>query len=668
MFKKILIANRGEIACRIIRTARRLGIKTVAIYSTADARALHVEMADEAVPIGAAPAAQSYLNAPQIIEACRQTGADALHPGYGFLSERASFAEALATAGIVFIGPSPSAIRSMGDKIESKKFAAAAGVSVVPGHVGNIETSKEAVEIAQSIGFPVMIKASAGGGGKGMRVARSVSEVREGFERARAEAASAFGDDRLFIEKYIDNPRHIEIQVLGDQHGKVIHLGERECSIQRRNQKIIEEAPSPLLDAKTREAMGEQAVRLAKSVRYDSAGTVEFVAAQDRSFYFLEMNTRLQVEHPVTEAVTGLDLVEHMIRIAAGEPLRIEQASVRLEGSAVECRIYAEDPVRGFMPSIGRLKAYKAPKEGLWEGGASLRIDTGVYEGGEISVHYDPMIAKLITHASDRSGAVEAMAAALDSFHIEGIRHNISFLAAIMNNERWRRGDLSNGFIDEEYPGGFKGRAPDSQLKSRIIAIAAAVHLAELTRKRKISGQFRSLPAPLPSKLSVRFEEEWHTIDVSSDASRLWIGNESLRAKHRVEAGWSPGQAIWRGRIDGQTVAAQIAPLLSGYRISHCGVTASVLVTGERESRLVRLMPVKTAKAMSSELRCPMPGVVVALQVVSGQEVKAGDTLAVVEAMKMQNILRAERDGKVKKLLAKPGDTLAVDAVIMEFE
>jgi propionyl-CoA carboxylase alpha chain len=668
MFKKILIANRGEIACRIIRTARRLGIKTVAVYSTADARALHVEMADEAVPIGAAPAAQSYLNARAIIEACRQSGAEALHPGYGFLSEQASFAEALAAAGIVFIGPNPSAIRSMGDKIESKKFAAAAGVSVVPGHVGVVRTPNEAAEIAQHIGFPVMIKASGGGGGKGMRVVRTPHELREGFERASAEAASAFGDDRLFIEKYIDNPRHVEIQVLGDKHGNVIHLGERECSIQRRNQKIIEEAPSPLLDANTRQAMGEQAVRLAKAVRYDSAGTVEFVAAQDKAFYFLEMNTRLQVEHPVTEAVSGLDLVEQMIRVAAGERLQIAQSSVKLEGWAVECRIYAEDPHRGFMPSIGRLKAYKPPKEGPLQAGASLRIDSGVYEGGEISVHYDPMIAKLVTQAPDRLGAIEAMSAALDGFHIEGIRHNIPFLAAIMNNERWRRGELSNGFIDEEFPGGFTGASPDSRLKGRIIAIGVAMHVAELMRKRKISGQVRSVPAPLPERLNVRFEEEWHSVEVSPGASSLWIGNETLREKHHVEAGWSPGQAIWRGRIDGLAVAAHVAPLLSSYRIAHGGVSAEVYVTGERESRLMRLMPVKTAKATSSELRCPMPGVVVSLQVVSGQDVKAGDTLAIVEAMKMQNILRAERDGKVKKLLAKPGDTLAVDAVIIEFE
>jgi len=668
MFKKILIANRGEIACRIIRTARRMGIKTVAVYSTADARALHVEMADEAVAIGPASAAQSYLSAERIIGACRQTGADALHPGYGFLSEQASFAEMLAAAGIVFIGPNPRAIRSMGDKIEAKKSAAAAGVSVVPGHVGVVKSPQEAEAIAEHIGYPVMIKASAGGGGKGMRIARATAELREGFERAAAEAASAFGDDRLFIEKYIDNPRHIEIQVLGDKHGNVVHLGERECSIQRRNQKIIEEAPSPLIDAKTRQAMGEQAVRLAKAVKYDSAGTVEFVAAQDKSFYFLEMNTRLQVEHPVTEAVTGLDLVEQMFRIAAGEPLQIKQESVELKGWAVECRIYAEDPNRGFMPSTGRLKAYKPPKEGRLEGGASLRIDTGVYEGGEISVHYDPMIAKLITRAPDRTGAIETMAAALDRFYIDGIRHNIPFLSAIMNSERWRRGALSNGFIDEEFPGGFKGLAPDMHLKGRIITIAAAIHLAELNRKRKISGQFRSVPSPLPRRFNVRFEEEWHSVELLLDSSGLWISNETLRDKHHVEAGWSPGEAVWHGQIDGETVAAQVSPLLSGYRISHRGVTASVHVTGERESRLVRLMLIKTLKATSSELRCPMPGVVISLQVASGQDVKVGDTLAVVEAMKMQNILRAERDGKVKRLLVKPGDTLAVDAVIMEFE
>jgi propionyl-CoA carboxylase alpha chain len=668
MFKKILIANRGEIACRIIRTAKRLGISTVAVYSTADMRALHVDMADEALHIGPAPAAQSYLCAERIIEACKRSGAEALHPGYGFLSEQASFAEAMAAAGIVFIGPNPAAIRSMGDKIESKKFAAAAGVSIVPGHVGIVKTPAEAAEIAERIGYPVMIKASAGGGGKGMRIARSVGELKEGFERAKAEAASSFGDDRVFIEKYIVNPRHIEIQVLGDKHGNVIHLGERECSIQRRNQKIIEEAPSPLLDEKTRAAMGEQAVRLAKAVHYDSAGTVEFVAAQDKSFYFLEMNTRLQVEHPVTEAVTGLDLVEQMIRIAAGEPLKIAQGTVQHRGWAVECRIYAEDPYRGFMPSTGRLRAFRPPKEGCLEGGAGLRIDTGVYEGAEISVYYDPLITKVVTHAEDRDAAVEAMASALDSFHIEGIRHNIPFLSSIMNNERWRRGELSNGFIDEEFPGGFEGVVADSRLKARIIAIAVAVHICELNRKRRISGRLSGKPAVLPSRLSVRFEEEWHAVDLAAETSTFWISNPALEEQHHVESSWSPGNVIWRGRIDGEAVTAQVQPVLAGHHIAHRGVTASVQVTGERESRLVRLMPAKTARAGSSELRCPMPGVVISLHVESGQDVKAGDTLAVVEAMKMQNILRAEHDGKVKKLLVKAGDTLAVDAVIMEFE
>jgi propionyl-CoA carboxylase alpha chain len=668
MFKKILIANRGEIACRIIRTARRLGITTVAVYSAADARALHVEMADEAVPIGPAPAVQSYLCAERIIEACKQTGAQALHPGYGFLSEQAGFAEAIAAAGIVFIGPNPGAIRSMGDKIASKKCAAAAGVSVVPGHVAIVRSLEEAESIAAGIGFPVMIKASAGGGGKGMRIARSLGELREAFERAGAEAASSFGDDRLFVEKYIDRPRHIEIQVLGDKHGNVIHLGERECSIQRRNQKIIEEAPSPLLDAGTRHAMGEQAVMLARAVHYDSAGTVEFVAGQDKSFYFLEMNTRLQVEHPVTEAVTGLDLVEQMIRVAAGEPLQIRQDEVKLRGWAVECRVYAEDPFRGFMPSVGRLRAYKPPKQGRLEGGADLRIDSGVYEGGEISVHYDPMIAKVVTKAPDRAAAIEAMAFALDSFCIEGIRHNIPFLSAVMDNARWRRGELSNDFIEAEFPGGFKGAAPDQRLKALLIAIAVSMHVVEFKRKCRISGKLSSQPPSLPDRFSARLDEEWHSVEVLPDSSGLWISNEALREKHHVESAWFPGQAIWLGRIDGHAATAQTRPLPAGLLVSHRGVTASLQIMSERESRLTRLTTSKSVKGTTSELRCPMPGVVISLHVARGQEIRAGDTLAVVEAMKMQNILRAERDAKVKELLVKPGDTLAVDAVIMEFE
>ena len=490
MFKTILIANRGEIACRVIKTARRMGIRTVAVYSEADKDALHVEMADEAVAIGPPAAAQSYLAIDKIVAACLKTGAEAVHPGYGFLSERAAFAHALAEAGIVFIGPNPKAIEAMGDKIESKKFANAAKVSTVPGYLGVIETPERAAEIADEIGYPVMIKASAGGGGKGMRIAHSRKEVAEGFARARSEAKSSFGDDRVFVEKFIVNPRHVEIQVLGDKHGNVIYLGERECSIQRRNQKVIEEAPSPLLDEATRKRMGEQAVALAKAVQYDSAGTVEFVAGQDRSFYFLEMNTRLQVEHPVTELVTGVDLVEAMIRSAAGEPLRLKQADVKLTGWAVESRVYAEDPTRGFLPSTGRLTRYRPPAEGTHDG-VTVRNDTGVFEGGEISIHYDPMIAKLVTHAPDRLGAIEAQATALDAFVIDGIRHNIPFLSALMQHPRWREGRLSTGFITEEFPDGFHPLGAKGETERRLVVVAAMIDHTHNLRKRHISGQLR---------------------------------------------------------------------------------------------------------------------------------------------------------------------------------
>src|SRR6202167_4721998 len=491
MFKRILIANRGEIACRIIKTARRMGIETVAVYSEADRDALHVEMADAAVPIGPPPAAQSYLVIEKIVAACKTSGAEAVHPGYGFLSERAAFASALADAGIVFIGPNPKAIAAMGDKIESKKAAAAAKVSTVPGHLGVIEDEKQAAKIADEIGYPVMIKASAGGGGKGMRIAHSRDEVADGFARARSAAKSSFGDDRVFIEKFITDPRHIEIQVLGDKHGHVIYLGERECSIQRRNQKVIEEAPSPLLDAKTRQLMGEQAVALAMAVGYDSAGTVEFVAGQDRSFFFLEMNTRLQVEHPVTELVTGIDLVEQMIRVAAGEPLSFKQSDLKLNGWAVESRIYAEDPYRNFAPSIGRLVRYRPPAETVHDG-VTVRNDTGVTEGGEISLYYDPMIAKLVTHAKTRIAAIDAQADALDAFTIEGIRHNIPFLAAIMHHPRWRSGKLSTGFIAEEFPKGFERTPPTGELARTIAGVAAAIDYVLGERKRQISGQLNA--------------------------------------------------------------------------------------------------------------------------------------------------------------------------------
>ncbi|HEY4809150.1 MAG TPA: acetyl/propionyl/methylcrotonyl-CoA carboxylase subunit alpha [Roseiarcus sp.] len=666
MFKTILIANRGEIACRIIKTARRMGIRTVAVYSEADKDALHVEMADEAVAIGPPAAAQSYLAIDKIVAACLKTGAEAVHPGYGFLSERAAFAHALAEANIVFIGPNPKAIEAMGDKIESKKFANAAKVSTVPGYLGAIESPERAAEIADEIGYPVMIKASAGGGGKGMRIAHSRNEVAEGFARARSEAKSSFGDDRVFVEKFIVNPRHVEIQVLGDKHGNVIYLGERECSIQRRNQKVIEEAPSPLLDEATRRKMGEQAVALAKAVQYDSAGTVEFVAGQDRSFYFLEMNTRLQVEHPVTELVTGVDLVEEMIRSAAGEPLRLRQADVKLAGWAVESRVYAEDPTRGFLPSTGRLTRYRPPTEGTHDG-VTVRNDTGVFEGGEISIHYDPMIAKLVTHAPDRLGAIDAQATALDAFVIDGIRHNIPFLSALMQHPRWREGRLSTGFIAEEFPDGFHPLAAVGETERRLVVAAALIDHTLNQRKRHISGQLRG-----PEQ--VRFELN-RVVALGNRRVELEIeprhaGVAILFADGRkveVHSDWKPGDPLWRGAVDGVDIAVQARPILNGYALSHAGVAVNARVYTRREAQLAALMLEHKSADGSRFLLCPMPGLVKAIAVKVGQQVKAGEQLCIVEAMKMENVLNAERDATVKAILAKEGDSLAVDAVIMEF-
>jgi propionyl-CoA carboxylase alpha chain len=670
MFKRILIANRGEIACRIIKTARRMGIATVAVYSEADRDALHVEMADEAVLIGPPPAAQSYLLIDKIVEACRATGAEAVHPGYGFLSEREAFPVALAEAGVVFIGPNPKAIAAMGDKIESKKAAAKAKVSTVPGHLGVIEDEKHAVKIAQEIGFPVMIKASAGGGGKGMRIAHSASEVAEGFTRSRSEAKSSFGDDRMFIEKFIVNPRHIEIQVLGDKHGNVIHLGERECSIQRRNQKVIEEAPSPLLDAATRKKMGEQAVALAKAVGYDSAGTVEFVAGQDKSFYFLEMNTRLQVEHPVTELITGIDLVEQMIRVAAGEKLALAQKDVKLNGWAVESRVYAEDPYRNFLPSIGRLSRYRPPAEVSLDG-VTVRNDTGVTEGGEISIHYDPMIAKLVTHAPSRAAAIAAQSNALDAFVIDGIRHNIPFLSALMTHERWQAGRLSTGFIAEEFPEGFRPVVPAGAMAERIGAVAAAIDHVLGERKRRISGQMAGREVTRERRRVVRLGDHWLSLDVGREAEGIAVhivgGEGNIGPARVLLSSWKPSDPVWTGLIDGEPVAVQVRPITNGFVLSHRGVEARVFVYTEREAAAVRLMPVKKPPDTGKWLLCPMPGLVRSIDVKEGQEVKAGETLAVVEAMKMENVLRAERDATVKAIKVRPGDSLAVDAVIMEF-
>jgi propionyl-CoA carboxylase alpha subunit len=670
MFKRILIANRGEIACRVIKTARRMGIETVAVYSEADRDALHVEMADEAVLIGPPAAAESYLVIDKIVDACRKTGAQAVHPGYGFLSEREAFPRALQAAGVVFIGPNPDAIAAMGDKIESKKAAAKAKVSTVPGHLGVIEDGKHAVRIADEIGYPVMIKASAGGGGKGMRIAHSKSEVAEGFNLAKAEAKASFGDDRVFVEKFIVDPRHIEIQVLGDKHGNVIYLGERECSIQRRNQKVIEEAPSPLLDEATRRKMGEQAVALAKAVNYDSAGTVEFVAGQDKSFYFLEMNTRLQVEHPVTELVTGIDLVEQMIRVAAGEKLTLAQKDVTLTGWAVESRLYAEDPFRNFLPSIGRLVKYRPPAE-VSKDGITVRNDTGVQEGGEISIHYDPMIAKLVTHAPSRAAAIEAQATALDAFYVDGIRHNIPFLSALMTHPRWREGRLSTGFIAEEFPRGFAAHAPEGEIARRIAAVGAAIDHVLGERKRQISGQMGGRVVQRERRRAVWLDREEIQLEIAREGEAIAVrfidAAGKAGAPHLLVSPWKPGDPVWQGTIDGQFVAVQARAIANGIRLAHQGVEVPVYVWTETEATSARLMPVAVASDTGKKLLCPMPGLVVSIAVTEGQEVKAGETLAVVEAMKMQNVLRAERDGTVKKIHASPGATLAVDALILEF-
>jgi propionyl-CoA carboxylase alpha chain len=670
MFTKILIANRGEIACRIIKSARRMGIRSVAVYSDADRDALHVEMADEAVAIGPPPAGQSYLDQDRIIAACLETGAEAVHPGYGFLSERAAFATALAEKGLVFIGPNPAAIAAMGDKIESKKAAAAAGVSTVPGHLGAIADARDAVAIAQEIGFPVMIKASAGGGGKGMRIARDVREVAEGFRLAASEAMSSFGDDRLLIEKFIVDPRHVEIQVLGDKHGVVIHLGERECSIQRRNQKIVEEAPSPLVDPAMRARMGAEAVALGKAVGYDSAGTVEFVVGQDKSFYFLEMNTRLQVEHPVTELVTGVDLVEEMIRVAAGEKLRLSQKDIELRGWAVEARIYAEDPVRGFLPSVGRLRTYRPPEERRGPT-VTVRNDTGVFEGSEITIHYDPMIAKLVTHAPHRLAAIDAMADALDSFAIDGVRHNIPFLSVLMQHPRWREGRLSTAFLTEEFREGFVAPVPDAASARCMVAVAAAIDYLHGSRRRRIAAQMTDTARPAMRERVAMADGEEYQIEVDEGQGEIQVtfldaeggpqGFETVRSR------WRPGEPVWRGEVEGRAVAMAVRPIVGGSLLCHRGASLAIRIHAPTVARLARLMPAKAKAETGRALRCPMPGLVRSIEVAEGQDVKAGEALCVVEAMKMENVLRAERDATVKSIVAKVGDILAVDAVIMDF-
>jgi propionyl-CoA carboxylase alpha chain len=661
MIKKILIANRGEIACRVIKSARAMGIATVAVYSDADAGALHVRMADEAVHIGPAPANQSYLIIDNILRAIKETGADAVHPGYGFLSENRGFAEALDKAGVIFIGPPAGAIEAMGDKITSKKLAAEAGVSTVPGHMGLIADADEAVKIATEIGYPVMIKASAGGGGKGMRIAWNDQEAREGFQSSKNEAASSFGDDRIFIEKFVTQPRHIEIQVLGDKHGNVIYLGERECSIQRRNQKVIEEAPSPFLDEKTRKKMGEQAVALAKAVDYCSAGTVEFIVDGDRNFYFLEMNTRLQVEHPVTEMITGIDLVEQMIRVAAGEKLSITQKDVKLTGWAMESRIYAEDPYRGFLPSTGRLVRYRPPVEESRDG-IIVRNDTGVYEGGEISIFYDPMIAKLITYGKDRDIAIAAMSDALDAFRIDGIRHNIDFLGAIMAHDRFKSGALTTAFIAEEYPEGFEGASLSEAQNLARAAVAYAMHGREDGRLRQISQAIPNYHSVATKTRAVSVDETVYEVEPHDDGCVI------AGKAYSVAIDWTPGALFCRAQVNGATYIFCIDKLPEGYALTGQGRRSEVAVRSPRAQELMAYMPAQDDGASEKELLCPMPGMVIAINVEPGQSVKAGEALAVVEAMKMENILRAEREVTVKSVLCAVGDKLAVDEVMIEFE
>ncbi|TDQ83812.1 biotin carboxyl carrier protein /biotin carboxylase [Dongia mobilis] len=660
MFKKILIANRGEIACRVIKTARAMGIKTVAVYSEADADALHVRMADEAVAIGPAAARESYLVIEKIVDACKQTGAEAVHPGYGFLSENMKFAEVLKAAGITFIGPDVHAIFAMGDKIESKKLAKEAGVNMVPGFLDVIKDADHAVKIAREIGYPVMIKASAGGGGKGMRVAYNDAEARDGFRSATAEAKSSFADDRVFIEKFIEEPRHIEIQVLADGHGNCLYLGERECSIQRRHQKVIEEAPSPFLDEKTRAAMGEQAVALAKAVQYKSAGTVEFIVDGKRNFYFLEMNTRLQVEHPVTELVTGLDLVEQMIRVAAGEKLKLKQSDIRLKGWAIEARVYAEDPLRNFLPSIGRLVRYREPKAG-----PQVRVDSGVYEGAEISMFYDPMIAKLVTYGADRREATQAMREALDAFHIRGLNHNIPFLAALVAHERFVAGRLTTGFIAEEFPDGFHGVQLAEDDLADLVAVAACVHHQYELRAHGRSPRFHSNGSAVSGEWVVKLGEAKHRVTLAETAAGFAVIDG--RKSRELVSDWKLGEVLWRGRIDGRSVTLQVDRIGIGYRLTYAGAQANLLVLTARAAELDAHMLVKQPPDLSKYLLSPMPGLLVSLAVAEAQEVKAGEELCVVEAMKMMNILRAERDGKVAKIHASIGDSLAVDQVIVEF-
>ena len=669
VFKKILVANRGEIACRVMRTAKRMGIKTVAVYSDADTRAPHVMMADESVRLGPAPAAQSYLVPELILAAAKATGADCIHPGYGFLSERESFARACADAGIAFVGPPPHAIAAMGDKIESKKLAQAAGVNVVPGFLGEIADTGHAVRIASDIGYPVMMKASAGGGGKGMRLAWSEQDVREGFEATKREGLAGFGDDRVFIEKFIESPRHIEIQVLGDQQGNIVYLGERECSIQRRHQKVVEEAPSPFVTPAMRKAMGEQAVALARAVGYYSAGTVELIVSgadvTGESFYFLEMNTRLQVEHPVTEEITGLDLVEQMLRVAAGEPLAFTQDEVTLTGWAIENRVYAEDPYRGFLPSTGRLTRYDPPRNGEADG-VRTRVDDGVVEGGEVSMFYDPMIAKLVTWAPTREAAIDAQVAALDRFELAGVGNNIDFLSAIMQHARFREGAITTGFIAEEYPDGFHGAPADPGLLRQLASVAVVIDLEQAHRVRAIDGQLGTRTAPSTERIVTIGKDRFEIgVDGYDGGVLVKIDGDAPRD---VVMRWRPSQRVVTARIDGSELTVRVARGLGGWKLTARGATHHVRVLPPHVAGLTRHMIEKVPPDLSRFLLCPMPGLLTRVEVAEGQKVEAGQPLAVVEAMKMENILRAERPGTVARIAHAAGDSLAVDTVLMEFE
>ena len=661
MLKKILVANRGEIACRIFATAKRLGISTVAVYSEIDKESLHVSMADEAIMIGPAPATESYLSIEKIVQACKESGADSVHPGYGFLSENANFRDALDEANIIFIGPEKLAIESMGDKITSKLIAEKAGVNVIPGYTDVVIDADHAASVSQEIGYPVMIKASAGGGGKGMRVARNEEECREGFQRARNEASSSFGDDRIFIEKFIEEPRHIEIQIIADGSGNTIYLGERECSVQRRHQKVVEEAPSPFIDDATRIAMGEQSCALARAVNYRSAGTVEFIVDKDRNFYFLEMNTRLQVEHPVTELVTGVDIVEMMFIVASGGELSIRQKDVLLNGWAIETRVYAEDPARDFLPSTGRITNYQEPI------GEGVRVDSGVYEGGEVSIYYDPMIAKLITFGEDRDQAVASMSKALDTYYIRGVNHNISFLNSLMNHPRFLAGNLTTNFIAEEYQEGFSSDSMPPDDLMVMMAIAVLANQLRLLRGSKLSGQL--------SKHQYQPPEDWIVVveDVSTAAVIRSVDEEGYvinvsGVDYDANTDWKPGNPIFNAKIQGRLICVQIEVDVNKYALTYRGAEISAQVLSKRASELSVHMLHKEPEDLSKFLISPMPGLLISISVSIGDAVEVGDELAVVEAMKMENSLRAARNGVVLAIRSSVGDSLAVDQVILEFE